>query len=113
MSKKTPQIVKEIRNYQYPEVDYRYQKSISYSQLQMYRQCPHKWDLNYPQKKVCRIVTLGGQGMDEWVEQTLEILEEWSIEQDCDAMETVCRKGFVKKLKNSELDWRSGRKLPN
>jgi len=56
--------------------------------------------INYPQKKVCRIVTLGGQGMDEWVEQVLEILEEWSIENDCEAMETVCRKGFVKKLKN-------------
>lgn len=56
--------------------------------------------LNYPQKKVCRIVTLGGKQMDTWVAETLEILEEWSQEQDCDAMETVCRKGFVKKLKN-------------
>ena len=56
--------------------------------------------INYPQKKVCRIVTLGGDGMDEWVAQVLDVLEEWSIEQDCDAMETVCRKGFVKKLKN-------------
>jgi len=55
--------------------------------------------INYPQKKVCRIVTLGGEGMDEWVSQVLEILEEWSIEQRCDSMETVCRKGFIKKLK--------------
>jgi hypothetical protein len=56
--------------------------------------------INYPQKRVCRIVTLGGEGMDEWVAQILEVLEEWSEEQGCDAMETVCRKGFVKKLKN-------------
>ncbi len=56
--------------------------------------------LNYPQKKVCRIVTLGGNKMDEWVAQTLDILESWSQEQECDAMETVCRKGFIKKLKD-------------
>ena len=56
--------------------------------------------INYPQKKVCRIVTLGGKGMDEWVSQVLDVLEEWAEEQDCEAMETVCRKGFVKKLKN-------------
>jgi hypothetical protein len=56
--------------------------------------------LNYPQKKVCRIVTLGGKELDTWVAETLEILEEWSQEQDCDAMETVCRKGFIKKLKD-------------
>ena len=43
--------VKEEDKKLYPKVDYSYQKSISYSQLQMYRQCPHKWDLNYPQKK--------------------------------------------------------------
>jgi len=45
--------------------------------------------INYPQKKVCRIVTLGGKGMDKWVSQVLDVLEEWSQEQDCDAMETV------------------------
>lgn len=56
--------------------------------------------IRYPQKKVCRIVTLGGEGMEEWVAEVLEILEEWSIEQECEAMETVCRKGFIKKLKS-------------
>lgn len=29
--------------------------------------------LNYPQKKVCRIVTLGGKEMDTWVAETLEM----------------------------------------
>jgi len=55
--------------------------------------------INYPQKKVCRIVTLGGNDMDEWVAQVLDVLEDWSEEQECESMETVCRKGFIKKLK--------------
>jgi hypothetical protein len=55
--------------------------------------------LNYPQKKVCRIVTLGGSEMENWTADTLQILEEWASEKDCDSMETVCRKGFIKKLK--------------
>ena len=52
----------------------------------------------YPRMKTCRIVTLGGEGMDIWVEQFLDILEEWAIDNDCVAMETACRKGFIKKL---------------
>jgi hypothetical protein len=30
-----------------PEVDYSYQKQISFSQFSMYTQCPHKWSLQY------------------------------------------------------------------
>ena len=52
----------------------------------------------YPKKKTCRIVTLGGKEMDVWVEQFLNILEEWAIEKECEAIETACRKGFIKKL---------------
>jgi hypothetical protein len=46
MSKK-PQILKEIQNKELPEVNYAYQKTISYSQMSMYRSCPHKWALQY------------------------------------------------------------------
>jgi hypothetical protein len=49
--------------------------------------------------KTCRIVTLGGKDMDDWVEQFLEVLEEWALDNNCVAMETACRKGFIKKLK--------------
>ena len=54
--------------------------------------------IEYPRKTTCRIVTLGGQDLDLWVEQLLETLEEWALENGCVAMETVCRKGFIKKL---------------
>ena len=54
--------------------------------------------IEYPRKTVCRIVTLGGQELDLWVEELLNTLEEWALENGCVAMETVCRKGFIKKL---------------
>lgn len=44
---KKPQILREIQNKELPEVNYAYQKTISYSQLSMYRSCPHKWALQY------------------------------------------------------------------
>ena len=56
--------------------------------------------IDYPQKRVCRIVTLGGHSMDEWTDTVLSTLEEWAEAQACHAMETVCRKGFIKKLKS-------------
>ena len=45
--KKMPSIVKEIQRFSPPEVDYSYQKQISFSQFSMYTQCPHKWSLQY------------------------------------------------------------------
>lgn len=33
------------------EVDYRYQKTISFSQYSTYRHCPHQWYLNYVKKQ--------------------------------------------------------------
>jgi len=54
--------------------------------------------IEYPQKTMCRIVTLGGKDLDIWAEDLLETLEEWALENGCVAMETVCRKGFIKKL---------------
>jgi len=33
------------------EVDYRFQKTVSYSQYSAYRHCPHQWSLNYIKKK--------------------------------------------------------------
>ncbi len=44
---KKSQILKEIQNKELPEVNYAYQKTISYSQMSMYRSCPHKWALQY------------------------------------------------------------------
>ena len=47
MPKKSPEIVKKIQNYSYPEINYGYQHSVSFSQLSTYLSCPHKWQLQY------------------------------------------------------------------
>lgn len=45
--KKIPSIIKEIKNFKPDEINYAYQKNISYSQLSMFTQCPKKWSLQY------------------------------------------------------------------
>ena len=53
--------------------------------------------LIHPRKKVCRIITLGGVGFDEWM-HSISVIEAWAEEKGCHAIETFCRKGFIKKL---------------
>ena len=45
--KKTPSIVKSIQKYKLPEINYAFQKSISYSQLSTFTNCPKQWELKY------------------------------------------------------------------
>jgi hypothetical protein len=45
--KKIPSIIKEVQQFTPPDVDYRFQKQISFSQFSMFESCPHKWALQY------------------------------------------------------------------
>lgn len=45
--KKIPAIVKQIQKHTLKEINYGYEKSISYSQVSMFLSCPHKWALQY------------------------------------------------------------------
>ena len=47
MTKKIPQILKNIKKVQVPEIDYAFNKNISYSQLSIYNTCPFHWGLKY------------------------------------------------------------------
>lgn len=48
MSKpKLPEVLKRVKNFKPLEINYAFQKSISYSQLSMYMSCPKKWALRY------------------------------------------------------------------
>ena len=47
MAKKIPHILKEIKKVQVPEIDYTFNKNISYSQLSIYSNCPYQWGLRY------------------------------------------------------------------
>ena len=44
---KLPSTIKQIQNYKPQEINYAFQKTISYSQMSMYLQCPKKWALQY------------------------------------------------------------------
>lgn len=48
MKKKViPTVLKELKSIIVPEVKYETQKSVSYSQLSMFSNCPHQWGLRY------------------------------------------------------------------
>jgi hypothetical protein len=47
LAKKIPQVLKEIKKVVVPEIDYAFNKNISYSQLSIYSNCPHQWGLKY------------------------------------------------------------------
>ena len=50
MAKKLPKIVKEIRNNPPPPLNYAFQKNVSFSQMSIFRGCPHRWKLQYKDK---------------------------------------------------------------
>ena len=49
--KKSTEIELKIKNYQKPEINHAYQRSVSYSQFSMWVSCPHKWYLTYVENK--------------------------------------------------------------
>jgi len=56
--------------------------------------------VNYPQRKHCRIITMGGSAAQEWAEIVDKTIMAWAKEQGCIALEAFVRRGFVKKLEN-------------
>ena len=81
MAKKIPAIVKKIQKHKLQEIDYRTQKNISFSQLQMFDQCPHKWNLVYPKgNKIYQpsIHTVFGKAFHETIQHYLTVMYETS-----------------------------------
>ena len=79
--KKIPKIVKEIRAFQTQEINYAYQKNVSYSQFSMYRSCPHKWALQYKDgHKIfsSSIHTVFGTALHEVLQHYLSVMYEQS-----------------------------------
>jgi hypothetical protein len=77
LAKKIPKIVKEIRNNPPQEVNYAYQKNISYSQMSIFRGCPHRWKLQYKDKiKVftSSIHTVFGTAIHETIQHYLDVM---------------------------------------
>ena len=55
----------------------------------------------YPRKRVLRIISIGGEDMDKWIDN-LPLVEEWALEMGCTALECWGRKGWLKVL----TDWK-------
>ena len=98
MSKK-PQILKEIQNKELPEVNYAYQKTISYSQMSMYRSCPHKWSLQYKDghyQNEQSIHFTFGTSMHEVIQDWLTVLYEQSgVKADAMDLEEIFQEKFI------------------
>jgi hypothetical protein len=77
LKKKIPSIIKEIRNNPPTEVNYAFQKNISYSQMSIFRGCPHRWKLQY-KDKVKRfnssIHTVFGTAIHETIQSYLDLM---------------------------------------
>lgn len=81
MAKKVPQIIKEIKQFTPLEIDYSYQKSISYSQFSIWKQCPHKWELMYKDGHSAytpTIHTVFGTSLHETLQHYLTVMYEES-----------------------------------
>ena len=81
MPKKLPKIVTEIRNNPPSEVNYAYQKNISYSQMSIFRGCPYRWKLQYKdkiRKFTSSIHTVFGTAIHEVIQHYLDVMYETS-----------------------------------
>jgi hypothetical protein len=107
--KKIPQIVKDIRTYKKREIDYQFQKSISYSQLSMYNDCPKKWSLQYKEGHkhfTSTIHTVFGTALHEVIQHYLTVMYEKSgVEADrintSEMFEDKLREEYAKQYKSN------------
>jgi len=59
----------------------------------------------YPRDKVCRVVTMGGERMKEWLtSDTIQKFEDWAKEEGCSYIDVFGRRGWKKVLPGYEED---------
>ena len=81
MAKSVPFLVKVIKNYKPQEINYAFQKTISYSQFSVYNECPHKWELQYKdglQEYQPTIHTVFGTAMHNSIQRYITMMYEES-----------------------------------
>jgi len=74
---KLPKIVRDLKNVVVPEINFAYQKNISYSQMSMYRKCPHQWATQYKEghKRYSPSIHLVfGTTMHETIQHYLDVM---------------------------------------
>ena len=79
---KLPKIVRDLKNVVVPEINFAYQKNISYSQMSMYRKCPHQWATQYKEghKRYSPSIHLVfGTAMHEAIQHYLDVMYDKSV----------------------------------
>lgn len=103
MPRKIPKIIKEIQKSTPPGVDYSYQKGISYSQMTIFNNCPHRWKLQYKDKIrafTSSIHTVFGTAIHETIQKYLEVMYNASgAEADRLDLEELFQEKFVGEYK--------------
>jgi hypothetical protein len=80
--KKEPSILKEVRDKKLIEIDYTKNRVISFSQYQIFEQCPHKWALLYRDghyKSEFSIHMTFGTAMHETLQYYLQVMYDVSV----------------------------------
>ena len=75
--KKLSEIELKIKNYQKPEINHAFQRSVSYSQFSMWASCPHKWYLTYVENKQpyqASIHTVFGTAFHETIQDYITVM---------------------------------------
>lgn len=57
---------------------------------------------DYPGKKVCNLMFVGGKDMNEW-KHSLSLIEEWAKSLGCDSLEVWGRKGWERILSDYDV----------
>ena len=75
--RKSTEIELKIKNYQKPEINHAFQRSVSYSQFSMWASCPHKWYLTYVENKQpyqASIHTVFGTAFHETIQDYITVM---------------------------------------
>ena len=75
--RKSTEIELKIKNYQKPEINHAFQRSVSYSQFSMWASCPHKWYLAYVENKQpyqASIHTVFGTAFHETIQEYITVM---------------------------------------
>ena len=104
MARKIPKIVREIRSNPPQEINFAFQKNISYSQMSIFRGCPHRWKLQYKDKIkrfTSSIHTVFGTAIHEVLQHYLDVMFDTSAANaDKLDLESLFQEKFIGEYQN-------------
>ena len=65
---------------------------------------------NYPNRRVCQLPYIAGQGMGDWITLCEPVIVEWAKQRGCTQLEGFCRDGWLRVLKHWRKAWTTMRR---